>query len=79
MADAMFERITIDPEICHGEPCLRGLRIPASLVVSLVAAGMTAAEIVQEYPDLEPEDIRAALEYAAFVTREQVIPLKVAA
>jgi len=55
------------------------MRIPASLVVSLVAAGMTAEEIVREYPDLEPADIREALEYAAFVTREQVIPLKVAA
>jgi uncharacterized protein (DUF433 family) len=73
----MFERITIDPNVIHGEPCIRGMRIPVHLVVSLVAAGMTTAEIIAEYPDLALEDIRAALDYAAYVTREQVIPLEV--
>ena len=58
--------MTIDPAILHGEPCIRGMRIPVHLVVSLVAAGMTTAEIMEEYPDLEPEDIRAALDYAAY-------------
>ena len=72
----MFKRVTIDPAILHGEPCIRGMRIPVHLVVSLVAAGMTTAEIMEEYPDLEPEDIRAALDYAAYTTREQVIPLE---
>ncbi len=72
----MFERVTINPNILHGEPCIRGMRIPVHLVVSLVAAGMTTPEIIQEYPDLEPQDIRAALDYAAYVTREQVIPLE---
>ena len=62
----MFKRVTIDPAILHGEPCIRGMRIPVHLVVSLVAAGMTTAEIMEEYPDLEPEDIRAALDYAAY-------------
>jgi uncharacterized protein (DUF433 family) len=75
----MFERITIDPKVYHGEPCIRGMRIPVHLVVSLVAAGMTVQEIIAEYPDLKREDIKAALEYAAYVTREQVIPLKVPA
>ena len=72
----MFERITIHPNVLHGEPCIRGLRIPVHLVVGLVAAGMTTSEIIQEYPDLELEDIRAALDYAAYVTREQVIPIE---
>jgi uncharacterized protein (DUF433 family) len=71
----MFERASIDPNVLHGEPCIRGMRIPVHLVVSLVAAGMTPPEIIAEYPDLEPEDIRAALDYAASVTSEQVIPL----
>jgi len=72
----MFKRVTLDPKILHGEPCIRGMRIPVHLVVSLVAAGMTVPEIIDEYPDLEPQDIRAALDYAAYVTREQVIPLE---
>ena len=73
----MFERVTIDPNILHGEPCIRGMRIPVHLVISLVAAGMTTQQIIDEYPDLEPEDIHAALDYAAYVTREQVIPVQV--
>jgi len=66
----MFERITIDPEVYHGEPCIRGMRIPVYLIVELVAAGMSFDEILEAYPDLEEEDIKAALEYAAFVTEE---------
>lgn len=73
----MFERVTIDRNVLHGEPCIRGMRIPVHLVVSLVAAGMTTPEILEEYPDLEAEDVRAALDYAAYVTREQVIPVHV--
>lgn len=73
----MFKRVTIDPNVLHGEPCIRDMRIPVHLIVSLVAAGMMTPEIIEEYPDLEPEDVRAALDYAAYVTREQVIPLKV--
>ncbi len=76
----MFQqRITIDPNVYHGEPCIRGMRIPVHLIVSLVASGMSVQEIIAEYPDLEPDDIKAALEYAAYITREQVIPLPVAA
>ncbi|MGK7903455.1 MAG: DUF433 domain-containing protein [Hormoscilla sp.] len=68
----MFDRITFDPQIMGGRACIRGMRITASLVVSLVANGMSVEEIIWEYPDLEPEDIRQALQYAAFLTNEEV-------
>jgi uncharacterized protein (DUF433 family) len=59
-----FTRITIDPNKMGGMPCLRGLRIPVATVVDMVAAGMTPAEILEDYPDLEEEDISEALRYA---------------
>jgi uncharacterized protein (DUF433 family) len=68
----VFDRITFDPQIMGGRACIRGMRITVSLVVSLVANGLTMAEIVEEYPDLEPEDIRAALQYAAFLASEEI-------
>ena len=68
-----LDRITVDPNICFGKPCIRGLRIPVHLIVDLVAAGKTAAEIVGDYPELEPEDVKQALEYAAELTREKVV------
>lgn len=73
----MLERITIDSQICHGEPCIRGLRIPVYLVVELVASGMSWEEILEAYPDLERDDIRAALLYASALAKEKVIPLGV--
>jgi uncharacterized protein (DUF433 family) len=73
----LFERVTVDPALLHGMPCIRGMRIPVHLMVSLVAAGMETNEIIEEYPDLESEDIKAALDYAAFVTCEQVLPMDV--
>ena len=60
-----FTRITISPEQMDGVPCIRNLRIPVATVVQMVAEGMTAGEVVQAMPDLEPEDIREALQYAA--------------
>lgn len=59
------ERITIDPAICHGKPCIRGMRYPVELILELLSAGMTTEEILADYPDLEREDILAALAYAA--------------
>ncbi|MBN8475006.1 DUF433 domain-containing protein [Sulfuritalea sp.] len=59
------ERITIDPAICHGKPCIRGLRYPVENVLELLAAGMTIDQILADYEDLEREDILAALSYAA--------------
>lgn len=59
------ERITIDPAICHGKPCIRGLRYPVENILELLAAGMTIDQILADYEDLEREDILAALSYAA--------------
>ena len=70
----MFERITFDPHIMGGKACIRGMRITVSLVVNLVANGMTTDEIIAEYPDLEREDIRGALQYAASLASEEVHP-----
>ena len=70
-----LDRITVDPNVCFGKPCIRGLRIPVHLVVDLVAAGKTAAQIVDDYPELEPEDVKQALEYAAELTREKVVSI----
>lgn len=61
----MSSRITIDAQICHGKPCIRGLRYPVSQILELLASGMTAEEILEDYPDLEAEDISACLHYAA--------------
>jgi len=73
MKKLWLNRITVNPEIMGGQPCIRGLRIPVSLIVRLVASGKTVKEIQDEYPELEEEDIRQALEYAAWVASEKVI------
>lgn len=70
-----FKRITVDPGKMGGVPCIRGLRMPVATVVSLIASGMTIDEIFKEYPDLEAEDIKEALEFAAEAVREQQLPL----
>ncbi|MEW6104136.1 MAG: DUF433 domain-containing protein [bacterium] len=67
-----FDRITFNRHIMAGQACIRGMRIPVSLIVNLVAHGKSVAEILEEYPDLEPEDIRQALEYASWLAHEQV-------
>ena len=67
-----FNRITFDNRIMGGQACIRGMRIPVSLIVNLVAHGKTVLEIIEEYPDLNEEDIKQCLEYAAWLTREQV-------
>ena len=67
-----YDRITADPMILGGKAAIRGMRISVSLVVNLVANGMTVEEIVAEYPDLEPEDIRQALQYAAWTADDAV-------
>jgi uncharacterized protein (DUF433 family) len=69
---SMFDRITFDNTIMGGRACIRGMRIPVSLVVNLVANGMSEKEIRSEYPDLEPEDINQALKYAAWLASEEV-------
>lgn len=75
--DDLLQRISIDPNISFGKPCIRGTRIWVSLIIENLAAGASEAEILENYPSLAPEDIKAALAYAAEVTRERVIPAAV--
>jgi len=70
-----FRRVTVNPKQMGGVPCIRGLRIPVATVVGMVADGMTEEEILSNYPDLEREDIREALQYAAEAVRERTLPL----
>jgi uncharacterized protein (DUF433 family) len=72
-----FTRITVDPQQMGGVPCLRGLRIPVATVVGMIADGMAEQEILEAYPDLEGEDIREAMRYAAEAVRERELPLAV--
>ena len=65
-----FNRITFDPRIMRGSACIRGMRIPASVIVRQIAYGATYEEILEGYPDLEREDIQQAIQYAAWLTRE---------
>ena len=70
-----FTRITVNPRQMGGVPCIRGLRIPVATVVGMLADGMTEAEILSAYPDLEREDLAEALRYAADAVRERELPL----
>jgi uncharacterized protein (DUF433 family) len=70
-----FPRITFDPNILGGKACIRGMRIAVSLIVNLVANGMSFSEIIEEYPDLQREDIEGALRYAAWAAEDSVRPL----
>jgi uncharacterized protein (DUF433 family) len=73
----LLNRIQIDPAVCAGRPCIRGTRIWVSLILDLLADGMSDAEVRAEYPALTPEDIRTAIAYGAAAAREQVIPVPV--
>lgn len=70
-----YTRITIDPLQMDGLPCIRGLRIPVATIVGALAEGMTEQEVLDAYPDLQPEDIREALRFAAETLQERQIPL----
>lgn len=70
----VFERITVDADQMGGVPCIRGMRIPVA--TGMVADGMTTAEILAAYPDLEPEDVAEALRYAAEAVQERELPLR---
>lgn len=71
----VFERISVNSEQMGGVPCIRSLRIPVATVVEMLAEGMTPDEILRAYPDLEPEDISAALHFAAAAVRERELPI----
>ena len=60
---SQLERITIDPEICHGKPCIRGMRWPVEVIIDLLGSGMSMDQIIEEHPELEKEDILASLNF----------------
>jgi uncharacterized protein (DUF433 family) len=70
------ERVTSDEKICHGQACIRGTRIPVSVVLDNLAAGLSPEEIVKSYPALCLDDVRATMSYAAEIAREHVLPIK---
>jgi uncharacterized protein (DUF433 family) len=70
--DGLLSRITIDPAICHGKPCVRGLRYPVEMLLELMSSGMTVDEILADYEDLEREDLRAVLAFADSLHETQV-------
>ncbi|ANV88851.1 DUF433 domain-containing protein [Picosynechococcus sp. PCC 7117] len=70
-----LNRITFDPNIMSGKACIRGMRIPVSLILNLLANGKSSAEIIDDYPYLEPEDIQQAMLYAAWLSEDKIIPL----
>ncbi len=70
-----FERITVDPNVCTGKPCIRGLRFPVSRLLGLLAEGETVETILENYPYLEAEDADEALRYAAYLAEEETMEL----
>ncbi|NBC03441.1 MAG: DUF433 domain-containing protein [Bacteroidetes bacterium] len=71
MKTDLIDRITINPDICHGKPTIRNKRYPVELILDLLASGMTTEEILKDYPNLELEDIYACLKYASMVTKSK--------
>lgn len=67
--EALLARITVDPNICHGKPCIRGLRYPVEVMLDVLGSGMTWSEILEDFDDLEADDLRAVLAYAAVSVR----------
>ena len=70
-----LSRITLDPRVCTGKPCIRGLRFPVARLLGLLASGETRDQILADYPYLEPEDIDEALRYAAFLAEDETVEL----
>jgi len=75
--NTLLERVTINPEICGGKPCIKGTRIWVSLILDFLADGMSEAELLAEYPGLVHEDVLAAIAYGAEAARERVVPVPV--
>jgi len=73
----LLKRITTDPEICGGKPCIKGTRIWVSLLLDFLADGMTEAELSAEYPQLAHEDVLAAIAYGADASRKRIVPLPI--
>lgn len=78
-SEELLKRITISPEICHGKPCIRGLRYPVEFILEMLSGDSTEAELLEDYPDLEVEDLKAAQAYAARLAKiKTVSPLPAA-
>lgn len=73
-----LDRITVDPQICRGQPKIRGLRITVSVIVKMMADGASIADVLAAYPELDEEDVRQAMRYAAWVVADQVRPVSAA-
>jgi uncharacterized protein (DUF433 family) len=73
--EELLKRISINPEICFGKPCIRGHRIWVSLILDLLASGMTVDEVLKEYPQLQPKDIYACIAYGAEMSRERYVDI----
>ncbi len=71
----MYERILIDPKICHGQACIKGTRIPVHQIMRMLANGDTIEELLEEYPSLKIEDILACFDYVASLAEEQITPI----
>lgn len=74
----IWDHISIDPKICHGKPCIKGTRIPVAVILGALGAGASTEELIEEYPPITEEDIRAAILYAAMLADEETILLEVA-
>ncbi len=74
----LIDRVTIDPEVCHGKPCIRGLRYPVETILELLASGMSNEEVLEDYEDLEVADLRACILFAAKLTKVKNISKLVA-
>ncbi len=73
--DELLGRISIDPNVCFGKACIRGTRIWVSLILDFLASGATEEQLLQDYPALAPEDVRAAIAYGAELARERIMPV----
>lgn len=73
--EQLLQRITVNPEVCHGKPCVRGLRYPVSMLLELLSSGMTVEEILADYDDLERDDLLAAFAYGARMTDAKRVAL----
>lgn len=72
----MYDRISTDPKVCHGQACIEGTRIPVHQIIRMLANGDTIEDLIEDYPSLQREDILACLDYAASLAEEQVSPIE---
>ena len=72
---SLLDRISVDPDICHGRACIKGTRVMVSVILDCLAEGMSEAEIVKNYPSLNAEDIKAAIQYASVLAKEEIYPI----